>query len=1230
MPPFVKKMMYFKKCTLGASMSDVNNQAAYADLFADVFYAQFISAYYVNLLDFTYVVYYRKKGLEKKYGDGANCIAAFQKFVSEDVHPDDRPLLKNFTSPEYVRNRLKRESSFSCVVREIVTGKDRYCKIQVTRGRDENHVAFCFLNVDDEVRKRMKVEEGNRIIQALASEYNSLYRINLDSGKMLAYVKSKTDNSVEELLRGSITYTEAFNKYVNEFISAEDRARVLAEGSVDAIREKMAKQSHFEIDFKNKEGHYFEMKFVRISGEDSSAVVLGLANRDEEMRTSMINREFSEIANALSVEHEIIYYVNLKDDSYDVFNQESSYIKLKLLTTGENFFQECIRDIKKIVYPQDMEKMMSILNRDFLLSKLAEDQFFTVEYRLVVNGEPQYYRLKALWSKVADDHIIIAVTNINKEEVARKEHEREMERNFDIINVLATEYTSVYYVDLETDSFMPYTMNAYTKTTFEKILSKGTCYSKAIGMYVDEFVHESDKSVVFETVSIEKIKDRLQSQRTSFTQYRKCENGVTRYCEMKFVKVGPENEKPRAVVVCFADKDDEILNRYVDSKLYEDYFGVYFVNLEDDTIRGVRESVAYEKGRAYGGFAQYSSVVLEFSKAVLPEYQEMWQKMSNVEFMRSYLANDDKREYNYRALAGEWRRVISFVIERKNGVPVSFVLAFMFVDNVTAQKLELDAKIAEQKQELEQQQKLLKQALDQAEKANKAKTMFLSNMSHDIRTPMNAIIGFTNLALNNLDSPTLVKNYLDKTVVSSTHLLSLINDILDMSRIESGKIRLEEVNCNLSEIMYDLNTIILGQANAKQQNLYMDSFNIENEYVICDKLRLHQMLINLLSNAVKFTPVGGNIHVIVRQTGKDENTGTYEFHVKDDGIGMSPEFLKVLYEPFERERTSTISKMPGTGLGMSITKKIVDMMGGSIDVESAPGEGTEFTVRLKLKIQEMSVDLANLDALVNVRALVVAGDYNACSSATKLLNRLGMRAEWTMYGKEAVLRAKEAVDSKEGYSVVVVDDLLLDMESIETVKQLRQIQGTENLIIVMASYDWANIENEAREAGVTAFMSKPLFLTEMHNVLARAIGIMDDNVKSEKEETFNFEGKRVLLVEDNVLNREIAQSVLDEMGFVVDMAEDGKLALETIKAAKPGTYDLILMDVQMPVMDGLEAARQIRELHHDYFKKVPIIAMTANAFEEDRKAALDAGMNEHVAKPIDVYKLKKVLRTFLG
>ena len=1211
-------------------MIDSKRQSAYADLFADVFYEQFISAYYLNLVDQTYVVYYREDDTKKEYReDGCNGFDVLKKFITEDVHVDDRAQLRGLLSPEYIRNRLKNESTFSYVIRGLTTGTERYCRLQVSRGRDEDHAAICFLNVDDEMRKRIKIEEGNRVIQAFAAEYESLYSINLDTEVMIPYVKSNIENVFEESVRDKDSYSEALEKYVERSVIAEDRKRVLDLASIRNIRARLSKQSSFEVDFKNDKDRYYEMKFVRLSGDNLSSIVLGIADRDEITRSNLMNREFSEIANALSVEYEIIYYVNLIDESYDVFNKEDSYIKLKLAMSGKDFFYECVRDIKKIIYPQDVEKISSVMNKEFLLTQLAGDKSYSIEYRLVVDGQPQYYRLKALWSKLAADHIIIAVANVNDEVVAREEHKRDMERNFDIINVLATEYSSVYYIDLETDSLTPYTMNAYTESKFGKIFSNGIHYSDAFKMYVDSFVYRADKAMVLDAGSIKNIEAQLNAQKSFITQYRSFDGGVTRYCEMKFVKVESEEDKPKAVVLGFADKDIEILNRYVDSKIYEDYFGVYFVNLEDNTIRSVRDSSVYARGRDYGGFAPYSASVLEFSKVVLPEYRDAWVKMSDVEYMRTYLAKDDKREYSYRALKGEWRRVVMYVIERKNGVPVSFILAFMFIDNETAQKLELDAKVAEQKKALEEQQVLLEKALVQTEAANKAKTVFLSNMSHDIRTPMNAIIGFTRLALCNLGDSAVVKNYLEKTVVSSTHLLSLINDILDMSRIEPGKIVLEDVNCSLSEIMHDLNTIILGEANVKRQKLCMDSFNIRNENVVCDKLRLHQVLINLLSNAVKFTPVGGNIHVLVRQTAVHDNVGTYEFHVKDDGIGMSPEFLKVLYEPFERERTSTLSKTQGTGLGMSITKKIVDMMGGTIDVVSAPGKGTEFIVRLDLKIQEMLVDLAGLQRLQNARALVIESDYNACSSATQLLRHLGMRAEWTMYGNEAVLLMHESAKRGEPYSVIIVDCAMLDMGAIDVVREIRRIPVEEKPIVIMTCYDWTEIEKEARNAGVTDFISKPLFLSEVRDILARALGVLPNVDRNNDEESFDFTGKKILLVEDNELNQEIAQSLLSDMGMVVDCLDDGSLAVEKLKTVEPNVYDLILMDVQMPIMNGLDASRCIRAMDSEYLKKIPIIAMTANAFEEDRKAAIDAGMNDHIAKPIDVVKLKEVLKRFL-
>ena len=379
-------------------MIDSKRQSAYADLFADVFYEQFISAYYLNLVDHTYVVYYREKEIEKKYGNDEDGFDILKKFILEGVHPDDRAQLRGLLSPEYIRNRLKNESTFSYVIRGLSTGVERYCRLQVSRGRDEDHAAICFLNVDDEMRKRIKIEEGNRVIRAFAAEYESLYSINLDTEVMIPYVKSNIENVFEESVRDKDSYSEALEKYVERSVIAEDRKRVLDLASIRNIRARLSKQSSFEVDFKNDKDRYYEMKFVRLSGDNLSSIVLGIADRDEITRSNMMNREFSEIANALSVEYEIIYYVNLKDESYDVFNKEDSYIKLKLAMSGKDFFHECVRDIKKIIYPQDVEKISSVMNKEFLLTQLAGDKSYSIEYRLVVDGQPQYYRLKALWS----------------------------------------------------------------------------------------------------------------------------------------------------------------------------------------------------------------------------------------------------------------------------------------------------------------------------------------------------------------------------------------------------------------------------------------------------------------------------------------------------------------------------------------------------------------------------------------------------------------------------------------------------------------------------------------------------------------------------------------------------------------------------------------------------------------------------------------------------------------
>ena len=522
----------------------------------------------------------------------------------------------------------------------------------------------------------------------------------------------------------------------------------------------------------------------------------------------------------------------------------------------------------------------------------------------------------------------------------------------------------------------------------------------------------------------------------------------------------------------------------------------------------------------------------------------------------------------------------------------------------------------------------LSEAVRAAETANRAKSTFLSNMSHDIRTPMNAIIGFTTLAVSNIDDKKRVRDYLVKILSSSNHLLSLINDILDMSRIESGKIHLEETEVSLSEVLHDLKTIISGQIHAKQLELYMDAIDVTNEDVYCDKTRLNQVLLNLLSNAVKFTPAGGTISVRIRQCpGTQKGSELYEIRVKDNGIGMSQEFVKKIFSPFERERTSTVSRTQGTGLGMAITKNIVNMMGGTIEVHTEQGKGTEFIVRLPFRIQSEHQRIEKIAELEGLKALVVDDDFNTCDSVTKMLVRVGMRSEWTLSGKEAVLRARQSMELGDAFHAYIIDWRLPDMNGIEVTRQIRSL-GDDTPIIILTAYDWSDIEVEARAAGVTAFCAKPMFMSDIRDTLMSAIG----QKRPEAEDTIlpsadsDFRGRCILLVEDNELNSEIAVEILNEYGFLVDTAENGAEAVQKVRNSTPGNYDLVLMDVRMPIMNGYEATKHIRALDDPALAGITILAMTANAFDEDRKKALKCGMDGFLSKPIVIEELISILQ----
>lgn len=692
-----------------------------------------------------------------------------------------------------------------------------------------------------------------------------------------------------------------------------------------------------------------------------------------------------------------------------------------------------------------------------------------------------------------------------------------------------------------------------------------------------------------------------------------------------------EDGKPLTVVGMAEDVTEEI-SRKMEQKLkelqirqYEQLFIVSsahiytgILQIELDTMKAIRLMIKD---------GEIIVKEIENWKEYL-EHQLSFVNPDDVETVRAFLdrntfkgmAVNEKKVCSYKSITkNEVGKYKSFstnaYLTEIDGRPYGVVVT---VDNTNAVERE------------QKQKELIEDALARAEVANKAKTTFLSNMSHDIRTPMNAIIGFTTLATTHIDNREQVQDYLGKIMSASNHLLSLINDILDMSRIESGRMQLEEGECSLSDIMHELRNILQPDMKSKRLNFYIDTVDVFDENVICDRLRLNQILLNLLGNAVKFTEPGGSISVRIRQKpAKKKGYAKYEFYVKDTGIGMSEEFLAHMFEPFERERTSTVSGIQGTGLGMPITKNIVEMMGGTIKVKSKMGEGTEFFVTIpmkKLLSEEVEIKVKELEG---VHALVVDDDFNTCDSVSNMLIQIGMRAEWTMSGREAILRTRQAVSRNDEYRVYVIDWLVPDMNGIEITRQIRKEVGEDAPIIILTAYDWSDIEEEAREAGVTAFCSKPLFISDLRRCLLDILNPQKDEGKTDLLRREGITGQRILLVEDNDLNREIACEILCEAGFIMEEAEDGSVALRLLQEKGAGYYSLVLMDVQMPIMDGYTATKAIRAFEDKALADIPIIAMTANAFEEDKKKALEAGMNAHVAKPINVEMLLDTLEGLL-
>ncbi len=942
------------------------------------------------------------------------------------------------------------------------------------------------------------------------------------------------------------------------------------------------------------------------------------------------------IFNSLSRNFRNVYLANINDGTAKILKVATDYDLQEVVNLKNKVFPyEGIVNtwIAQRVHPDDREWLMKALSVENLREVFSKEDEYVGNYRSVDGGEMHNYQFNI--SKVDDFGTVVAgfqiIDSIIEEHLAyekkRKEreevHKKELEKSYrelsQMRDIFAASKMGTWYIKF-VEGQAP-TMKADDRMKeLIGVSGKDLSPEETYDAWFSNIESDALQSVLN---SVEKMKQGNKDENTYLwnhpvlgkryvrcggTAYQVPGGYVLRryhYDVDDMIRRQKEQEKILADTKAAEKQHAEVV-----SSLATIYTTIFIASLETYTYEVINSVHSMEKLTGMkGSFFDVEEDILDVF--IAPDMKDEMREFLDLTTMVKRLENVNTIATEYRNPEGRWLQS-RFIVKSRDEFGKAKEVLYVARD------------FTEEKQYEMRQENALRDALLAAKQANRAKTSFLNNMSHDIRTPMNAIIGFTALAQTHIGNTSMVQDYLGKIHTSSAHLLNLINEILDMSRIESGVVKLEENIVHIPDVLKDLRIMIHGQIESRRQNLYIDALDVKNEDVITDKLRLNQILLNIVSNAIKYTGVGGNIIIRVTERASSmKGYTTYEFSIKDNGMGMTPEFMEHVFDTFSREQSSTVSGIQGTGLGMSITKNIVDMMNGNITVESELGRGSEFVVTVDFKIAEHAAVSEPIADLKGARALVVDDDINTCQSVSKMLRDIEMRPDWSTSGREAVIRAKEAEEIKDEYKVYIIDYLMPDMNGIETVRQIRRYVGDEIPIIVLTAYDWSDVEDEAKEAGVTAFVSKPIFMSELRTVLTRSD---INNSANAAERVADYSGKRVLLVEDNELNYEIAAAILREFKLEVDHASDGIEAVNFMIKADDDRYDMIFMDVQMPKMDGYTATREIRTMQNNRKANIPIIAMTANAFDEDRQKSFEAGMNGHISKPIDMDTIAGTLK----
>ena len=1078
------------------------------------------------------------------------------------------------------------------------------------------------------------------VIGALGNAYYGLYYIDIDNNTFQEVV---SHDRIHHLLGEKGDARAVLKGMCDEFARPSYHRAMQLFTDIDTIDERLGDRESICLDYESKSGGWTQCTLIPVE-KDASGHIRSMictlrwitAEKEVEIQNNIIR--------ALAVPYDNIYIIH-RDTGYVRSYRMGTYMKKRYGVDFEEALYEVNvhRYVENEVWKEDRWLFDKIISIDAIDKLLSEKQAYHFSFRVNRDNRLQYYQCQLVKPNLAGNEYILAFRNIDEEKqlelaqqkrieealLAVEKANRKLREESIVSSALSQEYCSIFEIDPQKKEISLYRSDgmSLSASVLKKLLDLKD-YETAIHAYINMYVDKEDRARMEQELSLSTLQRRTQQDGFFTAGYRRIKDGVVSYYEMNAVRTNDLSDR-LMYVLAIRDVDEETRRQLKQTREMEqqreiieglgsEYYSVLLVNHHDDKVTIYRAQD--KEGQAIADFFEQHDY--RWETAIQGYSTQMVSPSSRQQFMeRLSLSHLRKGGKDY-----------SFTYEKMNGNDVIYLqVRVAFVHDSYGKEVavigtrNVDDLIRKEKM----QEAALQAAYDAAEAASRAKSEFLSHMSHDIRTPMNGIIGMTAIAAANIHDPQRVSDCLKKTTQAGRHLLGLINEVLDMSRIESGKVDLQEEEFNLSDLVDNLITMTGPEIALHHHQLHVSISDVTHEEVIGDAMRIQKIFTNLMSNAIKYTPDGGTIHLSIQEKPSgNARSGCYEIIFEDNGIGMSRDFMEHIFEPFTR--SDDVSSVQGTGLGMAISRNIARMMGGDIKVESQFGKGSRFIVTLYLKLQE--TDPVKYDRFVDLNVLVADDDVMSLQTCCEMLNDLGMKAEGVTGGRETVRRVIARHENNDDYFACIIDWKMPDLDGIATIRAIRQAVGNDVPIIILSAYDWSDIEQEARNAGANAFISKPLFrsrLVRTFNTLVTDQPQQEQILPFQTLENMDLHGHNVLLVEDNELNAEIAKEILQMTGLQVSIVTDGLQAVEEMKTCKDNAYDLVFMDIQMPKMNGYEATETIRAMDRDYCRTVPIVAMTANAFAEDVQAAKASGMNDHIAKPLDMSVLAKILDTWI-